>query len=212
MATRHNNWFMNAKPPPELRDAHCTRCVLHKTCHSVCVGGTGSRTALLMIVGEAPGRDEDLVGEPFVGRSGRLLDYALERLSIPRESVFLTNVVKCRPPDSKLPTKTKGRPAIVEACRKYLDEEIAEVRPRVILAMGATALSVLTHGKYAALSTWQCRRVQENIFAGYHPNFVLHKPSEERKFVLAIRVAAAVAGIPMTFNHAEHHFDYDAFN
>jgi len=116
----------------------CTRCPLSGTRTHV-VFGTGDVAAELFFVGEGPGHDEDLQGEPFVGRSGRLLDRLIaEELSTTRERCYIANVVKCRPPENRNP-----RPAEIEACRPYLDQQLAAVGPRVVVTLGNFATRLL---------------------------------------------------------------------
>ncbi len=118
--------------------AGCTRCPLAATRTQV-VFGVGDPDADLMFVGEAPGRDEDLRGEPFVGRSGQLLDRLLaEEVGIGRERVYIANVVKCRPPDNRDP-----RPEEIGACRPYLDQQVALIAPRVVVTLGNFATRLL---------------------------------------------------------------------
>jgi uracil-DNA glycosylase family 4 len=118
--------------------AGCTRCPLASTRTQV-VFGVGDPDADLMFVGEAPGRDEDLQGEPFVGRSGRLLDRLLaEELGIGRSAVYIANVVKCRPPENRDP-----RPDEIAACRPYLAEQVALIAPRVVVTLGNFATKLL---------------------------------------------------------------------
>ncbi|MGH9082540.1 MAG: uracil-DNA glycosylase [Acidimicrobiales bacterium] len=121
------------------RVAHdCTRCPLSATRTQV-VFGVGDPSADLMLVGEGPGRDEDLAGEPFVGRSGKLLDRLMaEELGIDRRSCYIANVVKCRPPQNREP-----RPDEMDACREYLDRQIELVAPRVIVTLGNVATRAL---------------------------------------------------------------------
>lgn len=121
------------------RDAlGCTRCPLAATRTQV-VFGVGNAAADLMFVGEGPGRDEDLAGEPFVGRSGKLLDRLVaEELGIDRRSCYIANVVKCRPPQNRDP-----RPAEMDACRAYLDRQIELVAPKVIVTLGNVATRAL---------------------------------------------------------------------
>ena len=118
--------------------AGCTRCPLAASRTQV-VFGVGDPDADLMFVGEAPGRDEDLRGEPFVGRSGRLLDRLLaEEVGIGRERVYIAHVVKCRPPDNRDP-----RPDEIGACRPYLDQQIGLVAPKVVMTLGNFATRLL---------------------------------------------------------------------
>jgi uracil-DNA glycosylase len=112
----------------------CRRCALSETRQRVVVG-SGPVTAPLMIIGEAPGASEDAGGEPFIGRSGRLLFSLIsDELGLSREQCFVTNVVKCRPPGNRPP-----RPAEIAQCRPWLDRQLAEVSPRCVVALGRTA-------------------------------------------------------------------------
>jgi DNA polymerase len=116
----------------------CTRCVLAGGRTQV-VFGVGDRAADLMFVGEGPGREEDLRGEPFVGRSGKLLDRLVrEELGIPRERCYIANVVKCRPPGNRDP-----QPAEVAACRPWLEAQVRLIAPRVIVTLGNFASRLL---------------------------------------------------------------------
>jgi uracil-DNA glycosylase family 4 len=109
----------------------CTRCVLAETRTRV-VFGVGDTTADLMFIGEGPGRDEDLAGEPFVGRSGKLLDkLVLQELGLDRSRFYIANVVKCRPPGNRDPL-----PAEIESCRPYLDAQISLIDPAVVVTLG----------------------------------------------------------------------------
>jgi DNA polymerase len=118
--------------------AGCTDCPLSATRTQV-VFGVGDPHADLMFVGEAPGRDEDLQGEPFVGRSGRLLDRLLaEEVGIDRSAVYIANVVKCRPPDNRDP-----RPDEIAACRPYLTDQIDLIAPKVVVTLGNFATRLL---------------------------------------------------------------------
>jgi DNA polymerase len=115
----------------------CQRCPLGQT-RTMAVPGAGPPDARIMFVGEGPGRDEDLQGEPFVGRAGKVLTKLLRRIGLSREDVFITNIVKCRPPDNRDP-----QPDEVSACREYLDGQIAFIRPVLICTMGRPALQTL---------------------------------------------------------------------
>ncbi len=127
-------------PLAELADraAGCTQCPLSATRTQV-VFGVGDPHADLMFVGEAPGREEDLRGEPFVGRSGQLLDRLLaEELGIDRSAVYIANVVKCRPPDNRDPA-----PAEIAACRPYLESQVELIAPKVVVTLGNFATKLL---------------------------------------------------------------------
>lgn len=116
----------------------CTRCPLHETRTQV-VFGVGDPTAGLVFVGEAPGRDEDLKGEPFVGRSGQLLDrLVLEEVGLTRDRFYITNVVKSRPPGNRDP-----KPDEIEACRPWLEAQLAIIDPKVVVTLGNFASKVL---------------------------------------------------------------------
>ena len=112
----------------EVRD--CTRCPLHRG-RTQTVFGVGSREASLLVVGEAPGEEEDRQGEPFVGPAGRLLNAMLKAIGLSREQVYIANILKCRPPGNRDP-----RPEEADACAAYLDRQIALIRPRAMLAVG----------------------------------------------------------------------------
>ena len=119
----------------------CTRCELATSRQRVVIG-SGPARAALMVVGEAPGASEDAGGEPFIGRSGQLLFHLIEEeLGLTRAQCFVTNVVKCRPPGNRAP-----RRAEIQACRMWLDEQLAQVRPRVLLALGLTAATSVFGG------------------------------------------------------------------
>ena len=115
----------------------CERCPLHETRNNA-VPGAGPGDARIMFVGEGPGRDEDQQGEPFVGRAGKVLTVLLRNIGLAREDVFITNIVKCRPPENRDP-----HPDEVTACREYLDGQIAFINPRLICTLGRPALQTL---------------------------------------------------------------------
>lgn len=119
----------------------CTKCDLCKTRNNS-VPGKGNHNAEIIFVGEAPGRSEDKIGEPFVGPAGKKLSDALEYAGISRESVYITNVVKCRPPNNRVPSQAEK-----ESCRNYLESEIALIKPKVICIMGNTAYQSILGGK-----------------------------------------------------------------
>lgn len=157
----------------------CQTCGLHAG-RKQAVFGVGNRKASWMIVGEAPGADEDRLGEPFVGRSGKLLDLMLQALGLDRETVFIANVIKCRPP--------KNRDPVVEevlSCRPFLERQVAMVAPRIILAVGRVAAQNLLDTQQAVGKLRS--RVHRFGSAGiplvvtYHPAYLLRSPREKRK-------------------------------
>jgi len=119
----------------------CTRCGLSGF-RTHAVVGSGSLDASIVLVGEAPGRKEDESGLPFVGSAGKLLDRLLAEAGLSRESVFITNIVKCRPPKNRRPKRTE-----VEPCEPYLDEQLSIIRPRVVAPMGNSPLAYF-QGRY----------------------------------------------------------------
>lgn len=131
------------RPWKQLRaDADgCTRCELSSHRSSV-VFGAGPEDADLFVLGIAPGRQEDVQGIPFLGAAGNVLTNALNAAGLDRDDVYITNLVKCHPPDTRAPRREE-----VEACWGYLFEQIAHVRPRVIVTLGELPLAVLTQGR-----------------------------------------------------------------
>jgi len=116
----------------------CTRCVLHKQGRKQIVFGVGNPKAELMFVGEGPGADEDAQGEPFVGRAGQLLNNMIKAMGIEREQVYIANIVKCRPPGNRTPEREE-----CETCSPFLMRQIAVVKPKVVVALGAVAAKTL---------------------------------------------------------------------
>ena len=142
----------------------CTRCDLCRT-RTRAVPGRGNGRADVMFVGEAPGRSEDLAGEPFVGAAGGRLSAALEGAGIPRDSVYITNVVKCRPPNNRVPSARER-----DACREYLAQEIAAVRPRMICILGNTAFgSILGGAEITRFRGKVVRKGADLYFLTIHP-------------------------------------------
>ncbi|HEK85586.1 MAG TPA: uracil-DNA glycosylase [Candidatus Aminicenantes bacterium] len=118
----------------------CRFCPLYKTRTKV-VPGEGDRRARLMFVGEAPGRDEDLQGRPFVGRAGQLLTKIIQAMGLSRSQVYIANVIKCRPPENRTP-----KPEEIKACSPYLLKQIELIKPKVIVALGKVAVDFLLPG------------------------------------------------------------------
>ena len=159
----------------ELGD--CTRCRLHGGRTNL-VFGVGRPDADLMFVGEAPGRDEDRQGEPFVGRAGQLLTKIIEAIDLHREDVYIANVVKCRPPQNRNPEQDE-----VETCRPFLFAQIDAVGPRVIVALGAFAVRTLLDDDKLPISrargrVYACRGAK--LIPTFHSAFLLRSPDRKR--------------------------------
>lgn len=147
----------------------CTNCDLCKT-RKNSVPGKGNHKAEIIFIGEAPGRSEDDLGEPFVGAAGKKLTSALENAGILRESVYITNVVKCRPPNNRVPTITEK-----ESCRKYLQSEIDIIKPKVICIMGNTAYQSILGGNNITKEHGKFVRKDGNLyFLTIHPAAVIY--------------------------------------
>jgi len=171
----------------------CTRCPLHET-RTQTVFGVGHASADWMIIGEAPGAEEDRVGEPFVGRAGKLLDEMLRAVGLSRDTVFIANVLKCRPPNNRDPGKAE-----IAACRSYLEQQIAAVSPRLILVVGRIAAQELLSSD-APVGRLRGREHDYNgtpLVVTYHPAYLLRSPSQKSKawddLRLALRCLARTA-------------------
>ena len=168
----------------------CTRCELHKT-RSQTVFGTGNRQADWMVIGEAPGADEDRQGEPFVGRAGQLLNEMLFAAGYQRADVYIANVIKCRPPNNRDPSTEQ-----VASCRGYLERQIELVSPKLILAVGRIAAHNLlnTETPLGRLRGKVHRYGELGIPAvvTYHPAYLLRSPLEKRKVWEDLLFAQAV--------------------
>lgn len=176
----------NLKPTSELdweelqaRVVSCTACPLYKT-RTNSVFGVGNQHADLLIIGEAPGANEDKQGEPFVGRGGRLLNSILQSIGLSREQVYIANILKSRPPNNRDPL-----PEEVAACTPYLQRQIALLQPKLILAVGRIAAHFLL-GTDEAMSRLRGREFHYGdshipLFITYHPAYLLRAPREKRK-------------------------------
>ena len=175
----------------------CEKCELGLTCNNPCVWGNGDVNADLLLVGEAPGFDEDKKREPFIGQAGQLLNHVLNKLSINRSSVYVTNVIKCRPPKNQLP-KGADLEVIADACWPHLQRELQAVDPKVVVLMGGTALTTLTGERYITrVEGMEVDTVYEGAktIACYHPAYVLRSPSKESCMARALYRAAKLAGL-----------------
>jgi DNA polymerase len=156
---------------------NCSRCNLSQTRNNV-IFGEGNRDAAIMIIGEAPGRDEDLQGRPFVGKSGQLLDRILEACGFTRQKhVFISNIVKCRPPDNRVPT-----PAEAAVCMPWLENQIELINPGIVILLGATALRHMAGPDYRITrdrGKWISFKGRLTLPV-YHPAALLRDPSLKR--------------------------------
>ena len=155
----------------------CTKCELHAS-RTQTVFGVGNKNADLLIIGEAPGRDEDLQGEPFVGRAGQLLNAMLAAIGFQRDQVYIANILKCRPPNNRDP-----KPEEAEACDSWLRQQIELIQPGVILALGRIAAHKLlnTDQSLGALRGKQYNYAGIPLIVSYHPAYLLRKPVDKRK-------------------------------
>ena len=163
----------------KARVAACTRCALSKT-RTQTVFGAGNPRPQWLIVGEAPGAEEDARGEPFVGRAGQLLNSMLRAVGLAREQVFIANVLKCRPPGNRDPAAHEAA-----ECRPYLEQQIELLRPKIMLAVGRIAAqNLLATDATLGRLRQQVHRygsVQVPLVVTYHPAYLLRTPADKRK-------------------------------
>lgn len=168
----------------------CTQCQLCGT-RTQSVFGTGDRNATWMVVGEAPGADEDRQGEPFVGKAGQLLNEMLRAIGLQREQVYIANILKCRPPNNRDP-----RPEEVLCCEPYLKRQIELIQPTVILAVGRIAAQNLLKSE-AAIGRLRGKQhyypgSETPVVVTYHPAYLLRSPSEKRKAWQDLQMARVI--------------------
>jgi uracil-DNA glycosylase family 4 len=168
----------------------CTRCVLHKQGRKQIVFGVGNPKAELMFIGEAPGADEDQQGEPFVGRAGQLLNNMIRAMGLGREQVYIANIIKCRPPNNRTPERDE-----CETCSPFLMRQIATIKPKVIVALGAVAAKTLLainesmanlRGRWYEFRPTGVRSNDPNwtgakLAVTYHPAFLLRDPRQKKE-------------------------------
>lgn len=174
----------------------CTLCELHKTRTNV-VFGVGCERAEIMFIGEAPGANEDLQGEPFVGRAGLLLNAMLQAINLKRTDVYIANILKCRPPNNRDPS-----PQEVKSCTPYLQQQIAIIQPKILVAVGRIAAQFLLNtveamGRLRG-KTYQYGPQKIPLLVTYHPAYLLRSPSEKKKayedFLLIKKMIATLPG------------------
>jgi uracil-DNA glycosylase family 4 len=150
----------------------CTQCILHKT-RTKAVPGEGPENAKIMFIGEGPGFHEDRQGRPFVGAAGQFLEELLKSIGMKREDVYITNVVKCRPPGNRDPL-----PEEIEACRQYLDRQIALIKPKVIVTLGRFSMARAFPNSKISQIHGQPRKIEGVVYVPmFHPAAALHQPS-----------------------------------
>lgn len=182
----------------EIREeiGDCTRCKLHEGRTNL-VFGDGNPRARLMFVGEGPGRDEDMQGKPFVGRSGKLLTKIIEAMGLKREDVYICNVVKCRPPDNRTP-----EPGEMSTCEQFLFKQIRFIKPEVIVCLGATAAKSILRTKDSLGSL----RGKFHMYSGtklmvtYHPAALLRNPHFKKPAWEDMQVVMKELGLPLPNN------------
>ena len=156
----------------------CTRCPLHKQGRKQIVFGVGNPRADLMFIGEAPGADEDMQGEPFVGRAGQLLNNMIKAMGLRREDVYIANIIKCRPPGNRTPERDE-----CETCSPYLFRQIEVIQPKALVALGAVAAKTLL-AINAPMSELRGRWYDfrgTKLAVTYHPAFLLRDPRQKKE-------------------------------
>ncbi len=153
----------------------CEKCILHKS-RVKAVPGVGAVSAAIVFIGEAPGFHENQQGLPFVGAAGQYLDELLEKIGLRREDVFITNVVKCRPPGNRDPQSEE-----IEACRPYLDRQIELIEPKMVITLGRFSMARYFPNAKISQIHGQPRKMEGVIYYPmYHPAAALHQPSLRR--------------------------------
>jgi DNA polymerase len=169
----------------------CTRCALSAGRHSI-VFGDGDPNARLMFVGEGPGADEDAQGLPFVGRAGQLLNNMIVAMGLRRDQVYIANIVKCRPPQNRVP-----EPVEANTCSPFLFRQIEVIQPEVIVALGATAATYLLGGKspLAALRGRIHNARGTKLIVTYHPAYLLRDPRQKKEAWADLQLAMTELGL-----------------
>jgi uracil-DNA glycosylase len=171
---------------------NCTRCPLAFLGRHTIVFGDGNPNARLMFIGEGPGADEDAQGLPFVGRAGQLLNNMIAAMGLKRSDVYIANIVKCRPPQNRVP-----EPEEANTCAPFLFRQIDVIRPEVIVALGSTAATYLLGGK-SSLARLR-GRIHEargaRLIVTYHPAYLLRDPSQKKEAWKDLQLAMAELGL-----------------
>ena len=157
---------------------NCKRCKLYRTRTNI-VFGTGNPNARLMFIGEGPGEEEDLQGEPFVGRAGQLLTRIIEAMGLKRDDVYICNVVKCRPPENRAP-----EPDEISACRPFLERQIDAIKPKIIVALGNHAVHSLLNtvsGITKVRGQFSYYKNNIKLMPTYHPAYLLRNEGKKKE-------------------------------
>jgi uracil-DNA glycosylase len=175
-----------------VAEAHnCTKCRLAGSRKSV-VFGVGNPNADLMFIGEAPGRDEDEKGEPFVGRAGQLLTDIIKAMKLTRDDVYIANVIKCRPPENRNPEADE-----LDACRPFIRRQVELIQPKVIVTLGRFGLQSLTEKGYG-ISAVRGQWLEYNgikLMPTYHPAYLLRNPAAKKDVWADMKKVMAELGI-----------------
>ena len=169
----------------------CVKCRLAKSRTQV-VYGVGSPNADLMFIGEAPGRDEDIQGKPFVGRAGQLLTDIIKAMKLTRDDVYIANVIKCRPPENRNPEQDE-----LDACRPHIRRQIEIIQPKVIVTLGRFALQSLLEKGYA-VSSVRGQWLDYNgikVMPTYHPAYLLRTPAAKKDVWADMKKVMSALGI-----------------
>jgi DNA polymerase len=169
----------------------CVKCRLAKSRTQV-VYGVGSPKADLMFIGEAPGRDEDIQGKPFVGRAGQLLTDIIKAMKLTRDDVYIANVIKCRPPENRNPEQDE-----LDACRPHIRRQVEIIQPKVIVTLGRFALQSLLEKGYA-VSSVRGQWLDYNgikVMPTYHPAYLLRTPAAKKEVWADMKKVMAALGI-----------------
>src|SRR5579863_918410 len=172
----------------------CTRCRLHQQGRKQIVFGVGNPAAELMFIGEAPGADEDMQGEPFVGRAGQLLNNMIKAMGLRREDVYIANIIKCRPPGNRTPEREE-----CETCSPFLMRQIAAIKPKALVALGAVAAKTLL-AINAPMTEFRGRWFDfrgTKLAVTYHPAFLLRDPRQKKETWKDLQMVMKELGMAM---------------
>ncbi len=174
--------------------ADCARCPELAQTRTQTVFGVGNPEAKLMFLGEAPGADEDRLGEPFVGRAGQLLNRIIAACKLTREEIYICNVLKCRPPENRNPT-----PAEARNCREYLDGQISAVDPDYIICLGTIAAQNLldTNVSIGRLRGKFFRYGRAKVACTYHPSYLLRNPAAKKEVWTDMKIVMRDLGVEL---------------